>query len=316
MEPEPPLYLAPMEGVTDRSFRGLTLDTNGVECVGAVCTEFLRVSNVPLPAEKLGEEMGRPVPGVLTGIQLMGNRADLMAETAIRAAEVGADFVDLNFGCPAPKVFQHRAGAALLEEPERLEAIVAACVERCPKPVTAKIRAGSSDSQGLEDICRRIESAGATWLTVHGRLRIQKYTEAPDWTSIQRAKAVVGIPVIGNGDAVCPDTIDRMMAETGCDAVMIGRGALKDPLLFRRWGRRHGRAPADSPLQVDLREWLLDYHRRMRAGGASPIHALGRIKHAIKGLDQGGRLPGQAQLRLALREKELEALLTQIGLAG
>ncbi len=312
MDINPPLYLAPMEGVTDPSFRTLTIDTNGADSIGAVCTEFLRVSGVPLPQAYLQEQLGKKVEGVACGIQLMGNKADIMAETAIRAAAAGADFIDLNFGCPAPKVYQHRAGSALLDQPQLLEEILSACVEASPVPVTAKIRAGGTESGGLEDICKRVENAGAVLLTVHARLRVDRYTDPPRWDWISQAKKTVSIPVYGNGNADSLDNIDMMLQRTGCDGVMIGRGALQDPLLFRRWlNFTEGVAQPEWGMS-DLDSWLRDYHQRMLNGGAKKHQALGRIKHAVKALGQSGKVAAE-KLPAALREHSLDELLAQLG---
>ena len=310
---DPPLYLAPMEGVTDPSFRALSIETNGADAIGAVCTEFLRVSNVPLPEVYLREQLGPCAEGVLNGIQIMGNKAELMAETAIRAASAGAAFVDLNFGCPAPKVYQHRAGSALLDQPQLLEEILSACVQACPVPVTAKIRAGGTDSSTLVEICKRVENAGAVLLTVHGRLRTDRYTDPPNWEWIRIAKETVNIPVYGNGNADSVANIAAMLERTGCDGVMIGRGALGDPILFKRWRdfQQGITTPDWSPEEITL--WLREYHRRMLVGGAKIHQALGRIKHAVKALGQSGKVNAE-KLPFALREHDLDNLLAQLGL--
>ncbi|MHC4379613.1 MAG: tRNA dihydrouridine synthase [Planctomycetota bacterium] len=312
---DPPLYLAPMEGVTDRTFRGLVLEQNGADAVGAACTEFQRVTQVPLKTDALRKELGPPVSGVPVGIQLMGNEPAVVGESAIHAAEAGADFVDLNFGCPAPRVFQHCAGSALLNDPPLLEAMVRATVEASPIPVTAKIRAGVTDSANLEEIAQRVEQAGATLLTVHARLRSDRYTDPPDWEYLRRAKRVIRIPMFGNGNADCPESIQRMFQETGCDGVMIGRGAMRDPMLFRRWlvSTRDETLP---PWKLaEIRIWLESYHARMTAGGTLPRHALGRLKQAIKAFGEGGLLP-LAPIHDALRCTAFGELMATLDLRG
>lgn len=308
---DPPLYLAPMDGVTDRTFRALVLEQNGQEAVGAACTEFQRVSQVPLKLEGLRKELGAPIAEIPVGIQLMGNQPEPVAETSVRAAEAGAAFVDLNFGCPAPRVFQHCAGSALLDDPERLEALVRATVAASPVPVTAKIRGGVNHADGLEDIAKRIEQAGAVMLTVHGRLRVDKYTDPPDWSYLVRTKAAVSIPVFGNGNAQSPESIDRMFAETGVDGVMIGRGAMQDPLLFRRWWAT--RVGEDAPAWTEERvfAWLDAYHRSMLDGGTLPRHALGRLKQAVKGFRSGGHLTPDS-VGQALRSRTAEDLVQEL----
>ncbi len=297
-----------MEGVTDISFRGLVLDHNP-GAVGAACTQFLRVSQVPMPVERIQRELGPPHESTVpVGVQLMGNLPDILAESAVRAADIGAPFVDLNFGCPAPKVFQHRAGSALLAEPVLLEQIVRAVADACPVPVTAKIRSGIECDTQLEDICRRVEQAGAALLTVHGRLRQQSYREPPDWSRIARAVAAVDIPVIGNGSADTPELIEQMFAQTGCAGVMVGRATIGNPWLFADWRDflAAGSTPEDAstppPAPRDIAAWLLEYQHRMQTGGATECQALGRLKQVLKAMIAGGLLP-EGGRRQALRSR-------------
>ena len=305
---DPATYLAPMEGVTDRSFRGLALEQNP-GAVGAACTEFLRVSQHPIAAERIALELGDPVPGVAVGVQLMGNDPAVVAETARRAVAVGAAFVDLNFGCPAPKVFQHCAGSALLGEPDLLGALVRATVEAAGVPVTAKIRAGIDHDQEVEEIARRVEQAGAALLTVHGRLRIEKYTQPTDWSRIRRAVAAVSIPVIGNGSAETPADIDRMLDETGCAGVMVGRAAIGNPWIFGAW--RAQRLGLPAPPAPDAIAWLHEYEARMLAGGAQPRQALGRLKQAAKAMAAAGtlKIPDRTEL---LRSQDSASYFAQL----
>lgn len=305
---DPATYLAPMEGVTDRSFRGLVLEQNP-GAVGAACTEFLRVAQHPIAAERIALELGDPAPGVAVGVQLMGNDPAVVAETARRAVAVGATFVDLNFGCPAPKVFQHCAGSALLAEPELLGALVHATVEAAGVPVTAKIRAGIDHDLGVEEIARRVEQAGAALLTVHGRLRIEKYTQPTDWSRIRRAVAAVSIPVIGNGSAESPADIDRMLDETGCAGVMIGRAAIGNPWIFGAW--RAQRLGEPEPAPPDAIAWLREYEARMLSGGAQPRQALGRLKQAAKAMALAKTLTVPDRTRL-LRSQDSASYFAQL----
>ncbi len=165
--------------------------------------------------------------------QLFGADPDAMAEASLRLAEAGADLVDLNFGCPVPKVVRHNGGAALLKTPELLQAIVAACARRCPRPVTVKIRAGwDEDRINAAEIARRAQDAGAAAVTVHARTRAQRFGGEAQWDVIAAVTRAVGLPVIGNGDVVTGADAARMLAETGCQAVMVGRGALGRPWVF------------------------------------------------------------------------------------
>ena len=303
---DPPLLLAPMEGVTDRSFRGLILDRNP-GAVGATCTEFIRVTAPPIPARRLAPELDPRPRAAPLGLQLMGNRPDMMAATAVHAAEAGADYVDLNFGCPAPRVYQHCAGSALLDDPPALERLLRAVVEACPLPVTAKIRSGGEHDADLEDLARRVEQAGARLLTVHARLRVERYQDPADWRRVERAVAAVSIPVVGNGGADSPQSIESMFERTGCAGVMVGRGAMADPWIFRRWRRPGG--PASRP---EVLAWLGDYAASMERGGATPVHAAGRLKQMLRALDAAGLLPLGPRLPALLRLKRAEAILADL----
>jgi len=278
-----------MEGVTDASFRSLVLEENGPGTVGAACTEFLRVTDHPLPLEFLRKELGPPpqverAGRVQVGIQLMGNKPDAIAETSVLAAEAGAAFVDLNFGCPAPRVFQHCAGSALLADPELLERMVRTVVEACPVPVTAKIRSGIEHDRNLEDIAKRVEQAGASVLSVHARLRVDRYSDPSDWERLRRVREAVSLPIYGNGDANSPENIARMFAETGCDGVMVGRGAMGNPWIFRDYARRLQQLPALEMGVEQIVLWMREYEQRMQDRGATPHQALGRLKQAFKAL--------------------------------
>ncbi len=311
---DPPVLLAPMEGVTDRSFRRLTLAANP-GAVGATCTEFVRVTAPPIPARRLAGELDPRPRRAPLGLQLMGNRPDMVAATAVHAAEAGADWIDLNFGCPAPRVFQHCAGSALLDDPPALERLLRAVVEACPLPVTAKIRAGGTDDRRLEEIARRVEQAGARLLTVHARLRIERYEDPADWSRIERAVRAVSIPVVGNGSADSAAAIEGLFEQTGCAGVMVGRAAMADPWIFARWLAldRPGEAPGppEGPLLPHLAAWLGEYGEAMAAGGATPVQTCGRLKQILRRLDGSGLLPLGAGLPALLREREPGELLAR-----
>jgi len=319
---DPPIWLAPMEGITDRSFRALILDTNP-GAVGATCTEFVRVSDHPFPVEKLAHELGPARKDAPVGIQLMGNQPDIVAATAAHAVEAGAKFVDLNFGCPAPRVLQHCAGSALLDRPnllgELIQAVVAAVEASGPGvPVTAKIRAGGEDDARVEELAQRVEQAGADALCVHGRLRTEKYTDPTDWRRITRAVGAVSIPVIGNGSAETPAGIDAMFEETGCAGVMVGRAALADPWIFSRWAalQKNGGAKSQESAPVSRAErtaWLHTYATAMETSGATPIQALGRLKQAVKYMTNAGHLEPAAGLAQTLRGQSATTVFEALG---
>ena len=296
---DPPLLLAPMDGVTDVAFRGLVAKVSGDGALGGSCTAFVRVSNAPTPIEILKKMLGT-AGGPPLGLQIMGHNAALMAETAVLAAEAGAPWVDINFGCPARKVCGHGAGSILLEDLARLEDITRQMVDACPVPVTAKIRAGSRDDSQIEEIAQRVEQAGAAGLIIHARLRIQAYSEPADWGRITRAVNAVQIPVIGNGSADTPELIHQMFAQTGCAGVMIGRAALANPWVFRDWADANVGREITPRSEAEYIGWLREYDQQMPAGGTTDRHRLGKLKQLVKAWSLAGALP-ETQTQAALR---------------
>jgi tRNA-dihydrouridine synthase B len=225
-----PLVLAPMEDVTGLPFRRVCrrlgadmvysefTSADGLVRGAAACLAKIRVAD---------DE--RPV-----GIQLFGSDPEAMAGGARVAEAARPDLIDINFGCPVCAVTDRGAGASLLRDPERMERIAAAVVRATTLPVTAKTRLGwDAKSIRIVEVARRLEGAGIRALALHARTRAQGRTGRADWVWIGEVKRAVGIPVIGNGDVLTPEDVRCMFDETGCDAVMIGRGALANPWLFR-----------------------------------------------------------------------------------
>ncbi len=232
------LMLAPMEGVIDYTMRGLLTSLGGVDrCV----TEFVRVTGRLLPPRvflRLCPELahgGRTAAGVPVYVQLLGGQAAVLAENAARAAELGAAGIDLNFGCPARTVNRSDGGSILLREPRRVHAIVAAVRAAVPAqvPVTVKTRLGYEDDSLFLDIVRGIEAAGANELTVHARTKRHGYQPPAYWEEIARARQVVSLNIIANGEIWSPADALRCREITGCEDLMLGRGALCRPDLPR-----------------------------------------------------------------------------------
>jgi tRNA-dihydrouridine synthase B len=228
-----PVALAPMAGVTNWPFRLLCKEKG----CGLVVTEFVSDKALQYGSRKtmdmielLDEE--RPA-----GIQLFGSDADTMARAAVIVAErQHPDLIDINMGCPAPKVTKGRGGSSLLKEPDTAEAIVRAVIKAvAPLPVTVKMRIGwdSCTVNGV-DMARRLEDAGAMMLTVHGRTREQHYAGEADWDVIGQVARTVRIPVLGNGDIASPEDAAHRLQTSGCAGIAIGRGALGNPWIFRR----------------------------------------------------------------------------------
>lgn len=308
-----PLVLAPMEGITDRTFRRLVCALGGV---GGACTEFIRVTVAPVPRRVIARELGEPVPGVPVAAQLMAAEPTHVAASAANATAAGASWIDLNFGCPAPTVFGHCAGSALLADPDRLAAIVRAARSGTALPVSAKVRAGINDPARLEDCVLAAAEAGAALVTVHGRLRRQSYAEPATWAWIARAVAALrplGVPVCGNGSVDQPEDAARMRAETGCDLVMVGRAALADPWMFRQVAG----GPSAAPVEVSA--FARNYHAAVAAdagagsAGAGSGRALSKLKQWVKYLRAGNLFrndpAGRQQL---LRCTDAETILADL----
>ena len=242
-----PLLLAPMEDVSDQAFR-LMCRRLGAD---VVYTEFISseglIRDIRVCLEKLRLAAGeQPV-----GIQIYGSQVDVMVEAARIAEQAAPDLIDINIGCPTKSVAAcSGAGAGLLRDPEKMEAIVAGIVEAVQLPVTVKTRLGwDHDSIRIVENARLFERLGARALTVHGRTRAQQRKGEADWNWIRRAKEAVSIPVFGNGDVKDPASAIAMFEEYGVDGVMIGRGALANPWIFQQAKayRETGRIPDIEP---------------------------------------------------------------------
>ena len=235
------MFLAPLAGITDKSFRRLCR-----ECGAAlVYTEMVSAKALwygDRNTEKLLETCPEEAP---VAFQVFGSDPETMAFAAATLDERENVLLDVNMGCPVPKVVKNGDGSALMRDPDKAGRIIEAMCAKTKKPVTAKIRAGwDAENINAVELARVLEAAGAAMICVHGRTREQYYGGHADWDIIARVKNAVSIPVIGNGDVRSAADAARMAAETGCDYVMIGRGALGNPWIFS--GNSQGTAEADS----------------------------------------------------------------------
>lgn len=224
-----PFVLAPMAGITDHAFRSFMRKRQA----GVVVTELVSAHGIEYKSQRTlnlmsFDEGQRPI-----GIQLFGEEPEIIAKAAQVAEGMGCDFIDLNFGCPVPKVVKKGAGSALLKDLPQMAKVLSATVAAVQIPVTIKIRTGwDQNTRNAVDVAKMAHDEGITWVAIHGRTRAQGYSGLADWDLIGEVKAKSKIPILGNGDIMTPQQAVQRLHETGCDGVLIGRGALKNPFIF------------------------------------------------------------------------------------
>ena len=291
-----PVLLAPMAAVTDLPFRTIC-EEHGV---GLTITEFLSANALQMGAKKTTDKLTASLEGRAFGVQIFGREDESMAHAARLAIEIGAHLIDINMGCPAKRVVAGACGSALMKEPELAQHLVRVVREATSDrvPVTVKHRAGW-DEQHLnapEFACALVE-AGAKMITVHGRTRTQGFTGKSSREIIRKVREAVPahIPVIGNGDILTPDDYTAMREETGCDAVMIGRGAIGNPWLFRSISARlRGAADPGAPSIAERLE-VMRRHLRLMQIHTPEKKVVHEIRKACAWYTKG--LPGCAAFR-------------------
>lgn len=300
-----PVFLAPMAGITDKPFRQICKSFGA----GVVYTEFVSADGIIRENDRTlhymqFDDSERPV-----GVQIFGHDPETMARSAAFIEEnLKPDIIDLNFGCPVPKVVKRGAGSALLRDLDKMEAIVKGVAEHITLPLTAKIRAGWDKGHIVAvEAAKRLEQCGISLLTLHPRTTKQQYGGEADWKLIADVKKSVSVPLIGNGDIKTPSDAKRMLDETGCDGIMIGRGAIGRPWLFRdiiHYLQSGELLPA--PQKEEIAEVFFshvklqgEHHPLMYAGNLFKTHA----SAYVRGMD------GAAQMRYEMnRAKDLDSI--------
>jgi tRNA-dihydrouridine synthase B len=319
---EHPVALAPMAGMTDTAFRRLVKRRGGC---GLVVTEMVSSEGLVRGIDRTLEyaeytEEERPV-----SIQIFGGDPEKMADAAQIVEGMGADVVDINMGCPVPKIAKHNAGCSLMREPHHAAAVVRAMAKAVKIPVTVKMRAGWNEREiNAPELARMVEDAGAAAIAVHGRTAAQSYSGESDWNLIARIAASIKIPVFGSGDCVEPGHVISRLERNAVGGVLVGRGALRNPWIFRQAAEMaSGRTP--EPVTLEERgQFLLDYlelllnERVNEANGfrhiapgvtGKPEPARGREKWVINKLRALNSwytkgLTGGSQLRVAINSAE------------
>lgn len=305
-----PYILAPMAGVTDRPFRLLCKEQGaGLLCMEMISAKALQYKNKNTKALLSIDPGEFPV-----SLQLFGSDPGIISEQAKVIEELPFQILDINMGCPVPKVVKNGEGSALMNNPKLVYEIVYQTARAIKKPVTVKIRKGFDENLvNAVEIARIIEEAGGAAVAVHGRTREQYYSGRADWDIIRQVKEAVSIPVIGNGDVTSGESAVKMREETGCDGIMIGRGAQGNPWIFRDLLEydRTGQMPP-RPNARELREMMLR-HARLQIEFKGDYLGIREMRKHVAWYTKG--LKGSSKLRDEINRvesyEELEALLEE-----
>ena len=274
------IILAPMAGITDMPFRLICKDYG----CGLVYTEMVSAKGLYYGSERTEDLLQVHPKEHPIGVQIFGSEPEIMAMMAERISELDIELIDINMGCPAPKITKGGQGSALMKDPVKVGKIVKAVVKSSSKPVTVKIRKGWDDSQiNAVEIAKIARYEGASAITVHGRTREQFYSGKADWEIIKQVREAVDIPVIGNGDVSTPEAALQMLKETGCHGVMVARGVQGRPWIFReiihylKTGNRIEEPPFSERINIAVKHLNLAVKLRGKIGSNRDEKAPGMV---------------------------------------
>lgn len=303
-----PFFLAPLAGITDASMRKICKEMGAA----LVFSEMVSAKGLWYGDKNTDRLLYARKEEAPFGVQIFGHEPDIMAYAARQIDKHSCDIIDINMGCPVPKVVKNGEGSALLKNPDLIYDIVSAVVKNTDKPVTVKIRIGwDSNSINAVEVAHAISAAGASAISVHGRTREQYYSGKADWSYIAKVKNAVDIPVVGNGDVVDGKTAIEMLSQTGCDFVMIGRGALGNPWIFREAIAAWKDQPLpEKPSKEEKKQMMLAHLQDLADLKGETVAIREMRKHVgwyIKGL------PGAAALRGRINQiTEMNCLIDTI----
>ena len=311
VEIDNPFVLAPMAGVTDLPFRKLCKEQGA----GLICTEMVSAKAISFHNKNTEALMEIDPSEHPVSLQLFGSEPELMAEVAKSIEDRPFEILDINMGCPVPKVVNNGEGSALLKDPKLIGKIIKAVSGAVQKPVTAKMRIGfEGHPVDPVEIAKIMEDSGAAAIAVHGRTRQQYYSGQADWDTIRKVKEAVRIPVIGNGDVDSPEKAEALLKETGCDGVMIGRAVRGNPWIFRELNHYFQTGEKlQRPSAEEIREMILR-HARMQIEKKGEFTGIREMRKHVAWYTAGMRHSAalRRESNLIADYRELEVLLDHL----